>query len=284
MGKILVGSNFNYKNLIINGGFDIWQRGEDVTGQDAYLGVDRFRVWQDTDGDAFDIRNVKSNDSFINVSRYEISNTDSNATYNNFGVTQRVEPLICVPHIGEKLTLSFWVKSNKTNVKINIKHNYTDNDGNEQEEILYSANLTIVGDSWNKIEQTFVLDSAALQDTSNTTNWIELFAIEVDGVVDGDYLELKEVQAEKGNIATGFEKVPYDVELLRCMRYYQNHSGVYSYDDSESRVRFDLSPIMRTMPTVSVENTTVNRARVSFVQLNKLSDTEIGYCLMDAEL
>ena len=268
MSKILVGSNFNYKNLIINGAFDIWQRGEDVTGQDGYLGVDRFRVWQDTDGNAFDIRNVKSVDGFINISRYEVSNTDSDATYNNFGVTQRVEPLIYAPHIGEKLTLSFWVKSNKTSIKVYIKHNYTDSDGNEQEEILYSADLTIVGDSWNKIEQTFVLDSAALQDTSNTTNWVELFAIEVDGVTDGDYLELKEVQVERGNIATDFERVPYDVELARCMRYYEDvYADFRAYSDNNfyPMITYTFIVEKRTTPSVVANDiATVNLEALNF--------------------
>jgi len=37
----------------------------------------------------------------------------------------------------------------------------------------------------------------------------------------GDYIAIHRVQLEEGWFATEFERIPYDIQLLRCMRYYE---------------------------------------------------------------
>jgi len=46
----------------------------------------------------------------------------------------------------------------------------------------------------------------------NYTNW---------GAAAGNFIEIAQLQLEKGTEATDFEYVPYDIQLMRCMRYYE---------------------------------------------------------------
>ena len=228
--KILVGSNFvGFKNRIINGDFQVWQRGEDVTisKQNGYMGVDRFFTWQlgtDSNGNTInavcDVENKKEYDGQDSISSYYISNTDTSLTNTKFGITQRVEPLNYWDLINKKITISFWIKTNKNTFNFYIWHDYIDSNGNEVGEAIYSEDISIQPDTWTKIERTITLSSTNYT-TIDKERFTELFAVKISNVTDNDYIQLKQIQAEKSDIATEFEHVPYDVQLQRCLRYYE---------------------------------------------------------------
>jgi len=253
----------NFKNRIINGDFQVWQRGEDITisKQNGYIGVDRFITWQtgedsngNTTGAVCDIENKKEYDGQDIVSSYYISNTDTTVTNTKFGVTQRVEPLNYWDLINKKITISFWIKTNKTNINLYTQHDYIDSNGNEIGESIYSEDISIQSDTWTKIERTITLSSAnytTIDDEVST----ELFAVSISNIADNDYIQLKQVQVEEGDIATEFEKIPYDLQLQRCMRYYEwFHIDYTSYDNANasnytSTIFFKTQK--RTLPSIT---------------------------------
>ena len=227
--QILVGSNFNFKNRIINGDFQIWQRGEDITlsKQDGYIGVDRFFTWQkgtDSNGNTAyavcDVENKKEYDGQDIVSSYYISNTDTTVTNTKFGVTHRVEPINYWNLINKEITISFWIKTNKSTFNFYNWHNYIDSNGNNVGESIYSEDISIQSDKWTKIEKTVTLSSSNYTTIDNEV-FTELFAVSMSDIADNDYIQLKQVQVEEGDIATEFERIPYDIQLQRCMRYYE---------------------------------------------------------------
>jgi len=71
----------------------------------------------------------------------------------------------------------------------------------------------------------------------------------------GDSIRLANVQLEKGNKATEFEHVPYDIQLQRCMRYYEKDEldtiRFFSTDANQvvtSSVNYKV--VKRTSPTI----------------------------------
>jgi len=151
----------------------------------------------------------------------------------------------------EPLTLSFWVKSNKTGIYIvelydpdNTRHavgSYTvDASGTwEQKTITYPADLSGAFDNDNaaSLYVTFGL-AAGTNFTSGTlaTTWAAYSAAnravgQTNLAADtGNYWQLTGVQLETGSAATGFEYKDIATELAECQRYYyQLLSSGYIY-------------------------------------------------------
>ena len=92
--------------------------------------------------------------------------------------------------------------------------------------------------------------------TPNTVQWTTTV---------GNYIEVSQVQLEEGSTATDFEYIPYEVQLLRCQRYYVSSmyphynpaamagaftsSAVSSYNFYD-RIAF-LPTFMRAKPSVT---------------------------------
>ena len=260
--KILVGSNFNFKNRIINGDFQIWQRGEDVTKSklaSGYYGVDRFFIWNygiDSNGNrqpALDIRNLKSTDGKVSTSKFIVTDVDTSLSSITMGITQRVEPINYWDIIGKKVTISYWVKSNRTELIHYVSHRYKDSNGNAIGEWIDSTTINLEPDVWTKFTRTFLLDSENFTTIENEL-FTELFGLRLlDPTVD-DYIELKQIQLEVGNIATEFEYIPYDIQLLRCMRYYEwfhiDYSGFDNANTVNSTNTISFKVKKRVLPSI----------------------------------
>jgi len=105
--------------------------------------------------------------------------------------------------------------------------------------------------------------------TSTTDQWIDGNYLTTPDCVNwaaqaGNYIEIAELQLEEGEVATEFEHVPYDIQLMRCMRYYEviglNIDGVasgsdpYSYTVNfvEKRIVPSVKMNIRTQTNVSL--------------------------------
>ena len=79
------------------------------------------------------------------------------------------------------------------------------------------ANLALTG-----AFQRFTIEGVAI-DAANVKNIIVAFWNDDSDVAVNDYLEFRDVQLEAGDVATGMERRPFDVEFQRCQRYYRRH-------------------------------------------------------------
>lgn len=148
----------------------------------------------------------------------------------------------------EQLTLSFWVKSNKTGTYVaeivdvdNLRHvagTYTvDASGTwEQQSITFPADLTgtfdndgntsLAVDFWLSAGSNYTSGStpaawATKTDTNRGVGQTNLAAS------NNNYWQVTGIQLEVGSAATGFEHKDFSQELAECQRYYQK-SYVYS--------------------------------------------------------
>jgi hypothetical protein len=242
-----------FRNIIINGDMSIAQRGTSVTGkvQGGYFTIDRFAFLTVTGSNA-EFTLSQDNDAptgqgFVKSYKVDCTTAHTVTGSNQIAIRQFVEGqnlqyLKKGTANAESLTLSFWVKSNKTGTYIaelydqdntrQISKSYTINSADtwEKKTITYAGDTTGVFDNDNGGSLMVSLWLAAGSDfTSGTlsTDWSSATnanrAVGQVNIADStsNYINITGVQLEAGTSASDFEFLPYDVNLRRCQRYYE---------------------------------------------------------------
>lgn len=277
------------KNLLINGNFRISQRG-DYTSSTA-IGATTYTLdrWKTIWGGGVTIQH-KKNQLLPNG---DISDS-ALATVTSTGYTG-FEQFIEFPEIysGQTFTVSFWIKTNYISTEINVYNGSTFPLTSAQ------GRLNETSGEWKYFSKTFTMPSSG-----NTMFRIEFWTGN-GSTPAGSYIELAQVQVEKGANATEFEHRSYAEELALCQRYYYKslttrQALLYKGPLWESNY-FYFPVEMRTAPAISganwfLRNTGVdtnieytgfsyNRTRSGFFITSTTSNTNIFQCwFADAQL
>ena len=282
-----------FKNIIINGDMRVAQRttsASGVTTADGYKAVDRFKTQTDTGTWTISqSTDVPTGQGFINSLKLDCTSAGtSNADevgirINNEGTF--VQHLKYGTSSAESLTLSFWIKTNKTGTYTVAFKNVS----SVQERIVSFEYTVSSANTWEKKTVTLPGDtSQALENTTNgefeiywyfsaafgsgVTNTWQNYSVGFlsNGSLPGlggstdDEVYLTGVQLEIGSTASDFEFLPFDVNLRRCQRYYQKFdnttapSAIYagrSYGTSDLQWCVPLSCPLRASPSVSLTGT-----------------------------
>jgi hypothetical protein len=213
--------NAGRRNLLINGDFQISQRGNYTTASSANVSyfVDR---WYTDVANAVSVN--KQHITGINIpdtsfisKGVRLVATSSGVSYT--GIRQKIENP--TQYIGRTFTYSGWVRSNTPNARL------TSYGSGSPNQAIVSEPHSGSGD-WEKLSVTFEL-------YSNVSNgWYVSAFISTSGIgsvaqVPGDYIEVTQLQVELGKVATPFEHRSHGEELALCERYYQN-----SFDAGEA--------------------------------------------------
>ena len=237
------------KNVIINGNFDIWQRGTSfflpVDGD--YL-ADRFAYTKDstiaehlivpsTSVPTYAQSGTKSTNSL----KIDMTTADTTAGFrHSSGISYNVEGYDYAKIAGGDATLSFWVSAPVTGIYNIVFRNSTPDRTFIREYTIASANV------WQKVEVTVPLTEIfgggwnyengvglrILWQLMGNTSWTTT----ADAWQTGDFYAtanqvnanasaayfffLSQIQLERGDTATDFEVTSYADELQRCQRYY----------------------------------------------------------------
>mgnify|MGYP002697994347 FL=1 len=140
---------FNNKNLLINGGMNVWQRTTSATGKTTgdYYTADRWQTSITNAGTWTQERStdVPSAQGFGYSLKMDCTTADASlAATDVLAINQRIEGqnlqhLLKGTSSAKKLTLSFWVKSNKTGTYI---AELVDNDNTRQISKSYTISRT----------------------------------------------------------------------------------------------------------------------------------------------
>ena len=248
-----LGYDYNqYRNIIINGDMSIAQRSTSVasiTGT-AYNTIDRFQTnissmgtWtqsQSTD--------VPTGQGFSKSLKMDCTTADASPAASDVVNVrtkfegQNLQYLKKGTSSAQSLTLSFWVKSNKTGTYIaelydtdnnrQISQSYTISSANtwENKTVTFAGDTTgaFTNDNAESLRCTFYL-GAGSDWTSGTlsTSWQSYVladrAVGQVNLADSTSNEwyITGVQLEAGTTASDFEFLPHDVNLQRCFRYCQ---------------------------------------------------------------
>jgi hypothetical protein len=219
------------KNFIINGGFDVWQRG--TTGAQANGGfvADRWKGNNYTTGTfTFSQRTDATGQTFRTYGRLAQSSAGSNAL--SQGIMQYIEGLHLV---GKTVTVSFKVRGNAALSGCKVRG------------IIAQQTFNLTTD-WVKHSFT----GTAIQNGSNTT-------LVLDWGLENTtwHVDIAEVQVEVGSVATDFEHRSYGEELALCQRYYYQVGGSAMeylcqgdfYTDTQFNPSIIFPVTMRTAPS-----------------------------------
>jgi len=247
-----------FRNIIINGDMSIAQRAtstSSITG-DGYHTVDRFNNEMNTAGTWTQSQStdVPTGQGFATSLKYDCTTANGSLSAGSFGfLSQRFEGqnlqyLKYGTSSAESLTLSFWVKSNKTGTYIVEMVSFATTKSQSQSYTISSA------DTWEKKTLTFTGDTATAIANNNARSfnlnfWLVAGTTYTSGTLNTSYntttnanrsvgqVNLADstsnewyvtgVQLEAGTTASDFEFLPYDVNLQRCQRYFEQMDADY---------------------------------------------------------
>ena len=250
------------RNLIINGGFDVWQRGTSgsFVGGPKYVSADRWYGYLNTSTtitlsrQAFTNGQTEVPNNPKYYARFDWLGTGSSQF---FSITQRIEG---VQHgAGGHITLSFYARTEQGD-DITVGVNQKFGSGGSSDVNVGNTNINATT-SWKKYEITLGVPSISGK-TIGTGDNLEI-AFYRTGTLNS-YLELANVQLELGKVATPFEQRSYGEELTLCSRYYHEikqfvfnaNKGNDTYWDGHARAGSYPFPVpMRASPSVTLVQT-----------------------------
>jgi hypothetical protein len=210
-GTVVMGSSF-LRNRIINGNFNIWQRGTSFSssGVNEYS-VDRFRT------EGFNLSSTISQQSFTAnqtdvpyyptyYCRVATSATVSGGQY--WAFQQRIEAPQNLSGY-ETVTLSFYARASSGTVAANT-FSYGGSSGR--------ANNPTLTTSWQRLTHTWTGSGPA-------SGYVEIYLMYLGAGVAATSVDLANVQLEVGTVATPFEREIYSNTLAKCQRYFQTVGG-----------------------------------------------------------
>jgi len=253
-----------FRNAIINGDFNVWQRGTSFTPSSSLIyTADRFFGYNSGNGSMTISRQTFTPGNVISgyESEYYLRTVVASVgTSSAFNLGQRIEDVR--KFAGQTVTVSFWMKSDASRTVTGYAYQNFGTSGSATTTTQYGTfNVTT---SWQRFTATVTIPSISGK-TIGANNYL---AIELNLPVATQTTEIWGVQVEKGTIATPFEQRPIGTELQLCQRYYQNFkyheiaevvgaigyaAGNYYYGASS------LSVPMRTTPSVSLSSINFRR-------------------------
>lgn len=257
-GSISGGFPAGGRNRIINGGFDVWQRGTSFSTNNVYT-ADRWVV-VGASGQTVSV----SQQSFIPgsapVSGYE-ANTFARVTWSGtptgtFWFSQRIEDVRTFA--GQTVTISFWAKATSatTALSVNIEQNFGSG-GSTFVNTTTPSPLSLTT-SWQRFSTTVAIPSISGK-TIGSGSYLEIRPLHGGSSVNGNNIDIWGVQVEAGNSPTPFEVKPYSQELRECQRYCQVFSlvGITGTSASVGRIAYGkVFPVeMRNTANISLTNT-----------------------------
>ena len=268
-----------FKNYIINGGFDVWQRGVSQTSS-GYGSADRWS-FVNSGTSTRTINQTIATDTdrpYFNASKILGITLTALDEYNSGRGIRHGQSIEDVTRLaGKTVTLSFWARAT-TAMPIETTMQQIFGSGGSPSSAVSGIGATRhqLTTSWQKFTTTFTVPSIVGKilgtdgvHTSYTNCKFHLMAdsatVVSEGLTgilqppNGTIVFIAQVQLEEGSVATPFEQRPYGLELSLCQRYYQRYpsfvvSGFVGGNASgiTHDITYPLNEVMRVSPSISV--------------------------------
>lgn len=236
-----------FRNAIINGNFDIWQRGTS-TSSAGYGAADRWSNIVVGSG------NTQSRQVFTPgqtavpgepkfFCRQVVTSVASAG--NAAAITQRIEDVRTFA--GQQVTVSFWAKADAAKpIAVELQQEFGTGGSPSAAVTGLGVNKVTLSTSWQKITTTVTLPSISGKTLGTDDNdnlrlqiWFDAgssFNSRTNslGQQSGTF-DIAQVQVEAGPVATPFERRPIGTELALCHRYYVQYGGTEFGGGSNSR-------------------------------------------------
>lgn len=261
------------RNVVINGGFDVWQRGTSFNPTSATsttglnYGADRWQFLQaTTSASAFTRQAITSTDpvGFNYYTRVQRANTLTLTTA--YTVQTSFESQNIQQFRGKYVTLSFWARAGANYsaasgflVSDIVTGTGTDNTvGNFTSNTVNTTTNNVLTTSWKR----FSITTSAVLATTITQLGVRFVFTPVGTAGAADYFDITGVMVEPASAPSDFEFRDAGEELRRCQRYFERYDSNYPPQnpcnvDVANRPEIVLQyQRKRTNPTITVSSGT----------------------------
>jgi len=264
------------RNLIINGNFDVWQRGTSFSNANNVYTADRFKVVAGggTTGDTVSQQSFTAGQTDVPNEptyflRYAMGGTSSNKVMHH-----RIEDVRT--GAGKTCTLTFYAKASTGHTSTVEVAQVFGSGGSSQ--VTQSAQNYTMTTSWQKFTFTIALPSISGK-TIGTSSYVYIAFIRSLSSSNVS-IDIAQMQFEVGEVATPFEHESYAETLQKCERYFQrfvagaNYTGfsvAFSTGATSAKATLKFNGKMRAAPTITQSNTGFNYGpQVAFSSFNTL--------------
>lgn len=210
------------RNRLINGGFDVWQRGNSRVasgGGATDYSSDRW-AFGNNGASSYTV----SRQANVPSTRFAYSaRVTCNSSANGLnGFVQFIEDVNVVQLRGLYVTLSFWVRGNTTlngagySVSSGTSANQNPGVGNG-----FTGNVVIASGSMSVTTSWQYMTVTSSVVVPNNAAVMAAYLPRPSTFATNDWIEYAGVQLEVGTAPSDFEFEPYETTLRKCMRYYQ---------------------------------------------------------------
>ena len=248
------GNSSMARQAIINGNFDVWQRGTSVAWGDSVYTADR---WMFNYGAVIAGTVTRQDGTGVYGSRYctRVQRTAGASTV-AINFTHSIESNDSIKFRGKKVTLSFYARkgANYSAASDYLVAKINTGTGTDEKADRYTGTATVgttnavLTTSWQKYTVT---TTNVLADTV-TELGIVFNTIFTGTAGAADYFEITQVQLCAGDVALPFQPKSFNQELIDCERYCQSFigitNGVLGYGNAASATAGYISiPLKRAM-------------------------------------
>jgi len=237
LGDIQMMSDSMFYQALINGNFDVWQRGTSIamTAADAYT-ADR---WYAETATAGTDKTVSRQDGTGVAGSYYcarvamVQDVDELLTF-----SQALESQDSIKFRGQKLTLSFWARGGAEFVADNptLVCKIVTGKGTDQKVLAFttSADAISANETLTTGWQKFTITTTAVIASDITQIGISFAFTHAGSGTTTNYFEVAQVQLCAGDVALPFQAKSFEEELRMCQRFYEksyNYSVIPGTND-----------------------------------------------------
>jgi len=263
------------KNAVINGGFDVWQRGTSIANDATYTlyCADRFQINRGGLETGVTVSRQATNDTtnlpFIRYAA-RVQRNSGNTTTGQISFLTSLETSDSIRFAGRTITLSFYARKGANFSQSSSQLNAVVSTGTGTDQSLgggFTGQATVLNQTatltttWQRFEFTASVSSTATEIGA----WFYYVPVGTAGA--NDWYEITGVQLELGAVATPFSRAGGSIggELALCQRYCYKvtndttdktiaSGGYYASTVFLGAINFPVT--MRTVPTATIVNAT----------------------------
>ena len=274
-----------FRNAIMNGNFDIWQRGTSFSSPaNGDYTADRWRTTFNGSGATRTLTREEFALGQTDVPaepryflRFAQSVAGTSATFN--GIGQRIESVRSFA--GQQITITFYAKgaANLTMPGLDVIQNFGTGGSPSSDVTTTAASNISVTTSWAKYTYSVNVPSISGKTLGSDDN--DCLEVRLRLPLNTTFtFDVAQIQVERGAVSTPFERRPLAAEQALCQRYYQtfNYRARFAGTAGEGDGRgFALPVVMRADPTFTngTPGENVNVASVTLTASNLEYEVEV---------